>query len=236
MRIQHYTKKHVKLKLSDDAAYTINMWRCFFLYLEVNPKKYSRAISSFNPSPSSIFLEYDASLTGVGIILSRKTFEGQEEDWKALQQIFQYDIQGQSRYQNTVEFIGVVLGIVSLSLLGVRDVSITIRGDNTTSLKWGLTENFRSISCRRAALVLTTVSIKYNIIIDEQIHIAGIKNVRCDALSRGYATPTDYGFKPDQILDYEILDQVNKFCNPTLNTTGEQSICEMWKELRELKL
>jgi len=30
--IQHYTKKHVKIKLSDDAANTIQIWRSFFVF------------------------------------------------------------------------------------------------------------------------------------------------------------------------------------------------------------
>jgi len=226
----------VKLKLSDDAVNTVNLWRCFFIYLEINPKKYERAISSFSYQTPTIFLEYDASLGGVGIIISRKTVDGTEEDWKVIQQVFQYGILGQPGYQNTVEFIGIVLGVVALSHMGVRDVSITIRGDNKSSLKWGLTENYKSLTCRRAALVLTTVSIKYNITITDQIHIAGEDNIRCDKLSRGYTTPQGLDFRDDQVITFPILDEVNMFCNPTLNTVHSQQVSAMWNELRELML
>ena len=234
--IQHYTNKHVKIKLPDDAVNTINLWRCFFTYLEINPKKYERAISSFVCRPPTVFLEYDASLGGAGIILSRKIADGTEEDWKVIQQDFHYRISGQSGYQNTVEFIGIVLGVVALSCLGFRDESITIRGDNKSSLKWGLTENYKSLTCRRAALVLTTVSIKYNITISDQIHIAGETNVRCDKLSRGYSTPRELGFRDDQVITFPVLEKVNKFCDPTINTTSEYQVSMMWNELRELML
>jgi len=226
----------VKVKLSEDAVNTVNMWRYLFICLEINPKKYERAISSFHDYPSTIFLEYDASLTGVGIILTQMTNDGTELDWKVIQQVLHYGIHGQPRYQNTVEFIGIVLGILTIAKLGIRDVSITIRGDNMSSLKWGLTENYRSLSCRRAALVLTTISIKYNIIITDQIHIAGVKNIRCDQLSRNNATPNSLGFHTDQIITLTILDQVTKFCNPTIDTTTEQQVSKMWNELRDLDL
>jgi hypothetical protein len=78
--IQHYTNKYVKVKLSEDAVNTVNMWRYLFICLEINPKKYERAISSFHDYPSTIFLEYDASLTGVGIILTQMTNDGTELD------------------------------------------------------------------------------------------------------------------------------------------------------------
>ena len=100
----------------------------------------------------------------------------------------------------------------------------------------GLIENYRSLSCRRAALDLTTISIKYNIIIIDQIHIAGVKNIRCDQLSRNNATPNSLGFHADQIITLTILDQVTKFCNPTIDTTTEQQVSKMWNELRELDL
>ena len=189
--IQHYTNKHVRIKLSDDAANTIQMWRSFFVFLEINPITYKRDIISFVHHDPSFVLEYDASLTGVGIILFKLGNEKEEKEWKVIQLEFHYNLESQSRYQNTVEFIGIVLGMVALSLLGVRNSGVIIRGDNKSSLKWGLTENYKSILSRRASLVLTTVVLQTNIIIEDQIHIAGINNIRCDRLSRQSASPED---------------------------------------------
>jgi hypothetical protein len=189
--IQHYTNKHVRIKLSDDAANTIQMWRSFFVFLEINPITYKRDIISFVHHDPTFVLEYDASLTGVGIILFKIGNQKEEKEWKVIQLEFHYNLESQSRYQNTVEFIGIVLGMVALSLLGVRNSGVIIRGDNKSSLKWGLTENYKSILSRRASLVLTTVVLQTNIIIEDQIHIAGINNIRCDRLSRQSASPED---------------------------------------------
>ena len=232
--IQHYTNKYVKIKLSDEAASTIQMWRCFFVFLEINPNTYKRDIKSFVHYEPSYVLEYDASLTGVGIILFIIDNNKEEKEWKVIQKDYNYNIGSQSKYQNTVEFIGIVLGMVALSLLGVRNTSVVIRGDNKSSLKWGLTENYKSILSRRASLVLTTTILKSNILIEDQIHIAGVHNVRCDRLSRRTASPEDLGFNPDQILDHSKFDCIIKYCDPTVGVINPEEVKNMWKELNFL--
>jgi hypothetical protein len=132
--IQFYTKKYVKIKLSDDAATTIRMWRSFFVFLEINPVTYRRDLVSFTCNIPTYVLEYDASLTGVGVILFKVDSYGIETEWKVIQQEYHYNLNKQSRFQNTVEFIGVVLGMTALGLYGVQNESIIIRGDNTSSL------------------------------------------------------------------------------------------------------
>ena len=121
--------------------------------------------------------------------------------------------------------------MVALSLLGVRNTSVIIRGDNKSSLKWGLTENYKSILSRRASLFLTTTILKSNILIEDQIHIAGVNNVKCDRLSRRTASPEDLGFKPNQIINNPILDCIIKFCDPIIGVSSPEEISTMWKEL-----
>jgi hypothetical protein len=179
-------------------------------------------------------VEYDASLTGVGIILFELNRNKEEREWKVIQLDFDYDLKSQSKYQNTVEFIGVLLGMVALSLLGIRNTSVVIRGDNKSSLKWGMTENYKSVLCRRASLVLTTTVLHNNIIIEDQIHIAGVNNVRCDRLSRRTSSPEDLGFKQDQIIIHSILDRVIKFCDPTIEVVSAEQITIIWKELNDI--
>jgi hypothetical protein len=200
------------------------MWRCFFVFLEINPNTYKRDIKSFVHYEPSYVLEYDASLTGVGIILFILDKNKEEKEWKVIQMDYNYNIGSQSKYQNTVEFIGIVLGMVALSLLGVRNTSVIIRGDNKSSLKWGLTENYKSILSRRASLVLTTTILKSNILIEDQIHIAGVNNVKCDRLSRRTASPEDLGFKPEQIINQPILDCIIKFCDPIIGVSSPEEI------------
>ena len=170
----------------------------------------------------------------MGVILYQIDKTGLEHEWKVLQYSFDYDLEGQSKYQNTVEFIGVVLGMVTLSLLGIRNTSVVIRGDNKSSLKWGMTENYKSVLCRRTSLVLTTTVLHNNIIIEDQIHIAGVNNVRCDRLLRRTSSPEDLGFKQDQIINHSILDRVIKFCDPTIEVVSAEQMTITWKELNDI--
>jgi hypothetical protein len=112
--------------LSDDAATTIRMWRSFFVFLEINPITYKRDLVSFTSHAPTYVLEYDASLTGVGVILFKVDTNGIETEWKVIQQEYHYNLNQQSKFQNTVEFIGVVLGMAALGLYGVKNESVII--------------------------------------------------------------------------------------------------------------
>ena len=191
-------------------------------------------VSHLSPTSPTYTIEYDASLTGVGVIISQRDQDGRECDWKVLQYVFSFDLKGESRYQNTVEFIALVMGLAGLVTLGVNNVSVLCRGDNQSSLSWGMRENFKSQLGRRAALVLTTFGIHSNIQIAEVIHIAGKTNVRCDQLSRETVTPTELGFASDQILPATYFDKLCQFCDPTVLDTTLDTFHYTWKNLREI--
>jgi hypothetical protein len=71
-------------------------------------------------------------------------------------------------------------------------------------------------------------------VIEDTIHIAGVKNIRCDQLSRGKCSPEDLGFKAEQIVVHPFLDKVNIFCNPITVGTDEDQASTMWKELKRI--
>jgi hypothetical protein len=202
--------------------------------LEVNPVRFSRDILSFASSQPTYSIEYDASLTGIGVIIYKIEPDQTEVEWKVIQHNFSFDLKGESRYQNTVEFIALVVGVAALGSLGVQDVAVRCRGDNRSSLSWGIDENYRSDLGRKAALVLTTLGIQSNIRIEEAIHIAGITNIRCDQLSRNYRTPFELGFSQDQIISTTVISSVCDFCNPTVTDVDEECLQRTWSELRIL--
>jgi len=190
--------------------------------LETRPIRYARDITSFSNIPPKYTIEYDASLTGVGVIIYQIDEKGLEQEWKVFQHGFDFNLEGMSKYQNTAEFIALVMGVAGLVSLGINNTSVLCRGDNKSSLSWGLSENFKSQLGRRAALVLTTLSIHSNIHITEVVHIAGKINVRCDQLSREKVIPADLGFSKDQILQTGIFTKNSTFCDPTvLDNTAE---------------
>ena len=91
-----------------------------------------------------------------------------------------FDCNKESDYQNTCEFIGVLLGPLSLAQRGIRKVSLRLCGDSKTSLTWGLDGHFREKLCLKTALVYILASMLFNIVVIDAVHIPGAENVICD--------------------------------------------------------
>ena len=89
-----------------------------------------------------------------------------------------------SSFQNTAEYIGCILGVVGLVLLGVRDADIEILGDSIAALTWAETERARGQLVTNASMVFTLLSIRFNLDVKKGVHISGEDNWRCDRLSR----------------------------------------------------
>ena len=104
---------------------------------------------SFWPEEADYVIEFDGSLTGAGILWYARNGDGVEVLLGgAAVDLSPLGFGDDSTYQNTCEFITLVLGIRGLSALGLTDpekpVSVMLRGDSVTALTWAHTERFRS--------------------------------------------------------------------------------------------
>ena len=182
-----------------ESRCAVLIWRAALLLLFAHEKKYALPLDSFRFFLITHEAEYDASLTGVGFLLFLLV-NGQRSSLIACGQVtFPFDCLQDSGYQNTCEFIAVLLAVLGLAQLGIRDVSIRLCGDSTTSLSWGTDGHFTGHLSRRASLVYILASSLFNIVATESVHIPGELNVVCDALSRQRATAASYG------IDYRLL-------------------------------
>jgi len=182
------------------AVRCIKMWRSLLCLLVTNGQEYQRPLSTFSQSPPTIVLEYDASLSGIGVIIYR-CVDGAEIEWVVIQEEFPYDLGDDSGFQNSVEFIAITIGVAALAVKGLRDTNIHIRGDSRSSLKWSSADSFRSKRCRWAATCFTNLTFLTGINVVSVEHIPGDLNVRCDALSRSRAN----GVRPCDLLALRIL-------------------------------
>jgi hypothetical protein len=162
-------------------------------------------------------ISYDASLTGVGIIVNR-VIDGRESPWKASQIALTYDLKDDSSWQNTVEFIAIVLAFAGVARLGVTSEDIIIRGDNISSLQWAVSESFKSERARNASVLYTFIGLEHDLGTSEGRHIAGKRHLVCDSLSRGFTKLEDHGFNQSDELwprhDTE-LQEVLRLLDPT---------------------
>ena len=208
----------VSKQLGVEAVRCIELWRVFLVMMELGSSfGYRRSLDSFQWREAEFVIEYDASLTGLGIILY-KLENGEEMIWKVVSASFPYCLEQDSSFQNTVEFIAVVLAMACLASLGVSNASVRLRGDNVSSLKWSVKERFKGCLCLNAAVVYIAIGSRCDLRVEETIHLPGVENTICDGLSRGIP-PSVYGFTPDQLTisdNQEVMfEEVLILCCPS---------------------
>ena len=153
-------------------------------------KTFARPLESFRSVPPSYCIEYDASLKGLGVILrDMSTVDEDNQDGSIMKVASLYplpfDLKNDPSYQNVVEFLAVILGMIMMRREGLSNVTIKLKGDSKSSLKWGSTELFKGNLVQRASIVFILLGVHANITVEESEHWAGLLNVRCDRLSRG---------------------------------------------------
>jgi hypothetical protein len=79
-------------------------------------------------------------------------------------------------WQSTAEFIGAVIGIIAIARLGIKREGAKLRGDSKTALKWGREEMVSEAEAINAAIVMSTVCVKFRIECNESEFLAGVLN------------------------------------------------------------
>ena len=211
-------KRVVSKQLGEEAIRCIELWRVFLVMMELGSSfGYRRPLESFRLRESEFLVEYDASLTGLGIVLY-KLKNNEEVIWKVVSATFPYVLEQDSSFQNTVEFIAIVLAMACLASLGVSNASVRLRGDNVSSLKWSVKERFKGCRCLNAAVVYIAIGSRCDLRVDETVHLPGLQNIVCDRLSRG-TPPSVFGFRADQLVicerQEEMFLEVLSLCCPS---------------------
>jgi hypothetical protein len=223
----------IRKKLRARAIYTIRLWRVILCMMELQSARFCRDIWSFSVKESSYAIEYDASLTGLGIILYRRQ---EEQDsfalWKACSIPTQYAVGQDASYQNAMEFIAIVMAVSFLIQLGARNAVVSVRGDNKSSLAWVLTERFKGSRSQRAAVVYIAMGVQFDLMVGEASHVAGSDNDLCDRLSRG-VDPSALGFDISNTLSFQedsITSRLLHLCDPVLEISDEDDLIELWSQ------
>lgn len=208
-----YDNQLVYIKLNRETIGVIRLWCASLVLTYLNPTLLYRPLESFTKkSIPSWTIEYDASLTGAGLILSYRRVE------RLVSSIvfpFFNKTQRRSEFRNSVEFISIVIGICLLGSLGVRNQSILLIGDSITSLSWAQHTRFSSSNSLRSALLYMVSSNLWGFSIAETEYIPSKSN-RTDALSRGVSAST-LGF-PEEVVYHcdSNFNEILKWCDPTL--------------------
>jgi len=236
-----HRNRNAKIALSELGKMCIQAWRASLVLLRLRGSTFSRPIESFRHDPPSFILEYDGCLSGIGVILRDANSVVDGDRASGIVSIssldFEFDLGQDSSFQNTCEFIGIVLGLSLLVRSGVSSVSIKVKGDSMSSLKWSHTECYTGLLSRKAAFLFTLLATSAGIYVTEREHIEGDSNDWCDKLSRGLKPCDIPGMPCDCYIpvpsDSVLMNLVN-LCDPrpVCALTSSELFAAFWQRAR----
>jgi hypothetical protein len=215
--LRDYKHRHTLRRLPLLAKVDVCVWRAFLVMCRANPDELYRPIESYRVWCDIAEFEYDASLWTVAVGVSEvDTHTG----LKTLRGFCVLDLPfpatNDPRYQNTYEFLAVVVGIMLSMALGIRHKSIRLLGDSVSSLKWALEDRVASVIARRANIVYTLAATEADLTVDSTVHVPGVDNKVYDGLTRG-RTAEQVGLPPGLQITIPFAHPIHELielCNP----------------------
>jgi len=247
-----------QVEVSDNMRLVIDLWIMFLVLMELEPFKFTRPILSFRADRPSLHINLDASLTGLGMIISRVHRSPQKssdtgaldpdqasiQTSDVLQVIavvgyrlpFASDLELDSSYQNSNEFIAIVVALLLLMSLGYRGVHVAIQGDSTTALSWVSEEKFRAGRSTAASVCYMQLhQCGGEPLLSCLDHVAGLDN-KSDPLSRDVDPVLGLGYNPMTVVMLErnpTLCRLIQRMNPSVALNIHNDLHSLWSRNRE---
>lgn len=213
-----FRSHNAQRRLPTAARVEVLLWRAFLLSLSINPAAFARSFASFRERKISHTIEYDASLTGMGVLV----WEGDLQEprrllgFAVLPSLFAPTTD--SSFQNTYEYMAILLGLLLTKSLRLRDCVFIVHGDSRSSLAWVLKGRARSALCRRASIGFSILAVNVAATIKTTEYITSKDNFVCDGLSRG-VDPSELGLDPQLQMHLSTTGPTAQYirqCDPLL--------------------
>jgi hypothetical protein len=179
--------QHAVVPLSPLAKLTIRFFRAILaigLCSTDGAVHLSRSFRSFHRRSARYVVEFDASLTGLGLLFYAIENGIEVPVAHAQVNITCLGFAQDSAYQNTAEFIGGVFAMRGLYMLGMHREPAIFRGDSTSALSWIQRVGVKSDAAAAAAVVFAYQAIFYGFAGLKTEHQAGIDHTLADSRSR----------------------------------------------------
>lgn len=237
------TSPHARFKLSQEAKVAIQCWRALLCVIPYDEVQFTRSLASFRARPGETVAEFDASLSGVGVLWFSTDGAAEVVRGVCALSLLSLGFGTDSSFQNLAEFIGAVVSVVGFVIMGGKGKNLTLRGDSITALTWAFTERTRGPTANNAAIVWTLLCIAADVHIADTTHLAGKLNVTCDLLSRRSAVDapvsqqeaTDLGLSGAAILDLgndPAVKALISLCDPKRILETDAQFGAFWAEAR----
>ena len=175
---------HARFLISAEARIAIKCWQAMLCLVRYQESRFTRTLESFAPSIPATVAEFDASLTGAGMIWYHRENGAEVARGVSAIDITFLEFGTDSSFQNLSEFIGAILCVLGHVALGCSGRSIALRGDSVTALTWAITERPRGSIVTNASMVWTLLCVAADVDVRDITHIPGVDNDKCDQLSR----------------------------------------------------
>ena len=228
------------IPLTPAARISILVFRVLLSLSTVLEVRFARTLASFVDHHPPWIVEFDASLSGIGILWF---YRENSESTEVLLGGCSLDITAlgfgsDASYQNTAEFIAAAFGVRGLSAFsGARKASIEFRGDSISALTWARKRKVRSPLASNASVFFALQCMALEVEISTVTHLAAADNWRADMLSRGHC-----------LADLEHLDgrfnrtlpvvdlqasRVLELCDPSVDhTASEEGFLQFWTKVQ----
>ena len=178
--------------LTPEARLSVELWRTMLCAIALDERGFARPFATFVPRQATVVVQFDASLQGIGILVSTRS-PGTADEVSVGGTVvpltaWQWD-EEDSAFQNTAEFMAVIVGILSVWRHVPREQAsaILLKGDSVTALQWAKSGRVRSDRSARAACIFVLILTRLGVCICDTIHVPAELNGECDLLSRrGY--------------------------------------------------
>ena len=219
----------------------IQLWQIFLVVAKLRPENFAKTIISFGvPRAAELWISYDASLTGVGFIIRgvdpSQTVNPHHHVISAVSFDTPYELNGDSGFQNTMEFLAILFAMYRVKRLGYVDTRVHIIGDNTSSLHWCDKERFRGGRSNSPALAYIILGMEAQNEIVTSSFIKGEENIHCDKMSRGIR-PRALGYSKevcwDAHRDKDFVELV-RLVDPRVENMEEGMLTSLWGQLKTL--
>ena len=195
----------------------IALWRAFLVLLHLEVVSIVRPLASFRPTPATVRIEYDASLTGLAAGVSVYDPVTGQFALRAYAAVpVPFPTNSDPSFQNTCEFLAILLGLLLAHHLRLRAFRYHLLGDSVSSLAWASKGRVSSERARRASVVFSLLTMHLQALLALTTHVPGVDNVVYDGLSRN-ETPIACGLDPAlQVALPQHLYGLLVLCNPSL--------------------
>jgi hypothetical protein len=237
------TSFHARFKLSQEAKVAIQCWRALLCVIPYDEVQFTRSLASFRSRPGETVAEFDASLSGVGVLWFSSDGAAEGVRGVCALSLLSLGFGKDSSFQNLAEFIGAIVAVIGFVTMGGKGKNLTLRGDSITALTWAYTERTRGPTAMNAAIVWTLLCIAADVHIADTTHLPGKLNVTCDLLSRRSAADApvsqqevkDLGLSGAAVLDLgndPAVKALISICDPKRVLETDAQFGGFWAEAR----